>query len=243
LGLQNRIALRLMPNFQQICESVLEEANGRPVTFPSVNLGKDNDGNYYVTNPTQRNIIRWVNDLNLQIQVHMQYADFMHKRGVFLTTAAGTETYTKSRVREIDARSLYAIKSGTSGRTPIEVAAYEEWLQSERAGDTSSGSPRSLIRLPDDKWLVDPTPSGVWDVYADWWLVPAKFDDACDEPLWAEEYHDILKWKALGLFASEYGNEGAGAILARRIETFLPTMEAAFNKRYLRPVRGPQPLL
>jgi len=202
-----------MATFKEICESVLEEANGRPVTLASTNLNTDSDGTYYLTNPTHRNIVRWVNELYEQIQTHMLYADFMHKRGVFLTTVADTDVYTKSKVREIDAWSAYAIKSGTTGRTPVEVAAYEEWLQSERAGDTSSGSPRSLIRKPDDKWIVEPTPSAVWDIYADWWLVPAKFEDACEEPVWADEYHDLLKWKALALFAAEYQAEGAGPIL------------------------------
>ena len=127
-----------MATFKQICESVLEEANGRPVTLSSVNLGTDSDGEYYLQDPTQRNIVRWVNELNLQIQQQLVQANFMHKRGEFLTTVADKSEYIKKYVREIKANSAYAIKSGSTGRTPVEVMEYDDWLQDERSGPGSA---------------------------------------------------------------------------------------------------------
>lgn len=231
-----------MSTFKEICESILEEANGRPVTLASVNLGKDSNGVYYLTDPTQRNIVRWVNDLNLQIQQSMIQADFMHKRGAFITTASGTEVYTKKYVREIDRYSAYAVKSGETARTLIEVKEYDDWLQDERSNSSTNSRPQDLIRNPEDKWIVDPTPNGVYTIYADWWREPAKFDSADDEPLWDSTYHDILKWKGLGLFAAEYGEEGAGKILLSRINQMLPSLERSFLRRYVRSI-GPAPAL
>jgi hypothetical protein len=231
-----------MSTFKEICESILEEANGRPVTLTSVNLGKDSDGVYYLTDPTQRNIVRWVNDLNLQIQQSMIQANFMHKRGAFITTVNGTEVYTKKYVREIDRYSAYVIKSGETARTLIEVKEYDDWLQDERSSSSTNSRPLELIRNPEDKWIVDPTPDEVYTIYADWWREPAKFDSADDEPLWDSTYHDILKWKGLGLFAAEYSEEGAGKILLSRINQMLPSLERSFIRRYVRSI-GPAPAL
>lgn len=232
-----------MPTFKEICESTLEEANGRPVTLASVNLSTDSDGVYYLQDPTQRNIVRWVNELNLQIQQQLIHATFMHKRGEFITTVADKSEYIKKYVREIDADSAYAIKSGSTGRTPVEVIGYDDWLQDERSGGSSSGSPLYLIRKPNEHWLVDPTPSGIWTIYADWWIEPAKFDEADDEPLWDSTYHDILKWKALGLFAAEFAQEGAGPVLNERIKQMLLPLERAFLQRYLPSFKSAEPLL
>lgn len=231
-----------MATFKEICESVFDEANGRPVSLSYTRLDADSDGNYYVTDPTQRNVIRWVKELNLQIQQQMLEATFMHKRGAFITTVADKAEYSKKYVREIDRNSAYAIKSGSTGRTPVEVIDYSDWLQDERSGASSTGAPLNLIRKPNENWLVDPTPSAVWTIYADWWLEPADFDEPNDEPLWDSTYHDILKWKALGLFAAEFGQEGAGKILLDRINQMLPPLERAFKRRYVPKVRGPEPL-
>ena len=232
-----------MPTFKEICESVFDEANGRPITLSSIKLGKDTDGTYFLTDPTQRNVVRWVNELNLQIQQQMMHARFMHKRGAFLTTKADTAVYPKRYVREVDQHSLYAIKSGSTGRLPISLGNYDDWVADERRGSDNTGTPLTIYRQPDEKWLLDPTPNAIYTVYADWWREPAKFDEPDDEPLWDETYHDILKWKALDLWAAEYAGEGAGKILTARIKQMLPTLESAFRKRYMAPIRGAEPLI
>lgn len=233
-----------MATFIEICEAVLEEADGRVTSFPSVDLGTTSGGEYYITDPTQRNIVRWTNEVYLQIQQQMIQADFMHKRGLFITTTSGVSDYTKTSVREVNAHSVYATPSGSVGRTPVYVSSYDDWVQSERFGsETDNGSPLWLIRMPNEKWKLDPVPSGTWLVYADWWLEPAKFETADEEPVWDESYHDLLKWKVLGLFAAEFQNEGSGPILRDRIQQMLPPLESAFKRRYVPAIRPPSPLL
>ena len=232
-----------MATFKEICESVLAEANGRPTEFPSTNLGKDADGDYYVTDPTQRNIIQWVNDLNLRKQQMYVQASFMHKYGVFLQVREGVEEYRKKYVREIDQNSLYSIPAGTSGRMPINVCRWEDWQQQERTGATTSGVPLTLIRMPDEKWLLDVVPIGDYSIYGSWWVFPSLFDEPDDEPLWDCSLHDILKWEALQLFALEFLNEAQHDILSARINLMLPTLDREFRRRYLPDFEQPDQLM
>jgi hypothetical protein len=224
-----------MSTFKQICEAVLEEADGRPVDLPSVALGTDSDGVYLLEEPTQRNVVRWVNELYLQTQQLMIEGRFMHKRGVFITTTANVDTYQKPNVRDVHIQSFYTIKSGQTSRIPITVLDYEEWVQMERRYHLPASNPLWLLRKPDFSWIVWPTPSDVWTIYGEWWLNPSKFDEADDEPVWDEEYHDILKWQALRLYAAEFStaNDGAELPLLKRVQQMLPPLESAFRRRYM----------
>jgi len=235
-----------MATYQSICESVLEEANGRPVVFPSMSLGIDPATNdYYVQDPTQRNIIRWVDDLYLQTQQRMLNARFMHKRGLFITTAQGTEEYLKPGIREVARFSFYAVKDGQTARIPQQVLDYDFWVQQERVRHFPESNPLWLIRKPDFKWLVYPPPSAVWRIYGEWWLKPTRFCESDEEPRWDEEYHDVLKWKALQLFAAEFSmsNDAAENPLMKRIAMMLPPLEKAFHQRYLEPIKPARPLM
>jgi hypothetical protein len=232
-----------MPTFKEICESVWEEANGRPLTLTSTNLGKDSGGNYYLTDPTQRNIVRWVNDVNLQIQQECIQADFMSKRGLFLTTVSGTQEYTKSSVREIDIHSIYAVLDGTTARLPVFVRSYDSWVEEERAYSDSGGAPQWLVRTPEKKWLVDPTPSAIYDIYATWWMEPGRFTQSDDEPIWHENFHDVIKWRVLRLFAAEFSSEGAQKRLNERVQLIGIPLEHAFKRYYVPSIVGASALM
>jgi len=232
-----------MPTYKQICESVLEEANGRPVEFASTSLGKASDGTYSLTDPTQRNIVRWVDDLYVQVQQQMMEARFMQKRGLFIRTADSVEEYSKSGIREVNRHSFYTTRQGQTARIPITVLDYDFWLQQERVYHLPDSNPLWLIRKPNFQWLVYPPPSAVWNIYGEWWLKPEGFDAPDDEPLWDEEYHDVLKWKALQLFAAEFSAEGAQQRLMARIGQMLPPLEKAFKRRYIPAVGSACPLV
>jgi len=225
--------------YKQICESVLEEANGRPVMLASTNLGQSSDGTYAVTDPTQRNILRWVDDIYLQTQQRMIEARFMHKRGLFIKTGASVEEYVKRGIRDINIAAFYTTKEGQTARIPITVLDYDIWVQQERVYHLPDSNPLWLIRKPDFRWLVYPPPREIWSIYGEWWIQPERFSGADDEPLWDEDYHDILKWRALRMFAAEFSAEGAKTRLMERVAAMLPPLEQAFRLRYLPAVQKP----
>jgi hypothetical protein len=230
-----------MATFAEICERVFDEVDGRPVQFTTVNLGRDADGELYITDPTQRNVVRWVKDAFRRIQQETDHWKFLHKRGVFITSVANVTDYTKRNVREVDETSLYCIKSGSTGRSPMSLVPYSWWQGWERAGDSSSGQPSCLIEMPEEnKWKLWPTPTGVWTVYADYWLKPYEFEAADDEPLWDSEYDDLLTWMAIQLLSDEFSNEEKQAqVLLKRVDRNLPALLERFRDRYYPQFEGP----
>lgn len=233
-----------MSTFKQICESVLEEVNARGDELSSVDLGRDGNGDLYVTDPTERNVIRWVGDLYVQMQQIYLQADFMHKKGLFITTVPNQQEYSKAGVRVINEGSMYAIKSGSTAKFPIAVCPYQEWVESQQSGSTTplTGTPTTLYSTPEKKWLLDPVPTEVWQIRGEWWLAPTAFEDEDDEPVWDALYHDILKWRAVLLLATEYTEEGSANVLVERAKMMLPQLERAFKKRYVPPITGPEGL-
>lgn len=231
-----------MSTFAQICQSVLEESDGRVETFTSVNLGADGSGDLYITEPHKRNIVRWVKQALKSIQHESSYWDFMHKRGTFLTAVADKEEYVKRFVREIKENSVYAVQSGSTGRVPLIVWDYDYWVERERAGATATGGLRWLLRAPSEKWILYPVPTTSWTVYADWWLHNYEMDSTDDEPPWDEEYHDILMWEAIKMWAAEYEGEGSAPRLLARVDQKLPQLMSAFRRRYLPRLQGAPPL-
>jgi len=236
----------MLQNFKEICEAVLEESDGRAVQLASVSLKRDSNDDLYVTEPTHRNVIRWVQEEYERIQNASSHWEFHHKRGTFLTLRANKDEYIKRSVREISDHSLYAIKSGTTAKIPLTLLPYSWWLQQERSGTTATGSPLHLIDAPGDKWIIWPSVNASWTVYADWWTEPDELVDADDEPCWDARYYPLLKWGALELYAAEFSGEKAagseGKLLARSAR-MLPPLKAAFIDDYLPTTRGAAPLL
>lgn len=231
-----------MATYKEICESVLEEVNGRGDTFASLNLGRDGNGELYVSDPTQRNIIRWVNDLYVQMQQQFIQADFMHARDVLFSTVVGQQQYEVEGIRAVNTDSVFLTKAGSTAKIPVEVEEYRDWLIGDTAGSTidSRGTPMSLIRMPDESWLVDPVPTEVWNVNADFWYEPSGFVDGDEEPRWSSLYHDILKWRALLLFSTEFSEEKSVNVVLERVKIMLGPLDRAFKKRYIPPITGPE---
>lgn len=231
-----------MSTFKQICESVLEEVNGRGDELSSVDLGRDGNGDLYVTDPTERNVIRWVGDLYVQMQQIYLQADFMHTKGKFLTTIPGQRVYSKAGVRTVNNGSMYAVRSTGSAKFPIRVKTYQDWVVQEQSGSTTetTGTPVELFEMPEESWVIYPTPTEVWEIWGEWWRLPTEFFGEDDEPIWDSPFHDILKWRALLLLATEFVEEGATNVLVERVKLMLPQLERAFKKRYIPPITGPE---
>lgn len=230
-------------NFKEIAESVLEEVDGRGVQIASVALGRDTSGDLYLTNPTHRNVVKWVQEAYVDVQLYNGNWEFLHKRGKFLTVVANKDIYKKRNVREIKAESLYFIETGTTVRIPVyfRPGEYEWWINRERSvPSTDTTTPLKLIEAPDDDWIVWPTPTAGGAIYADWWMTPKELEDADDEPLWDSHYHRLLKWWVLELYATELEEEGSTKKIEKRVGKIYPPLWRAFQNDYLRSPVGPE---
>ena len=224
--------------FKEICESVLEETDGRAVAFASVALGRDSAGDLHLENPTHRNIVKWVAEVYTQVQVFSPFWEFLHKRGKFLTVVADKDSYSKTSVREVVKGSAYFIKTGSTTRQPVCVQDYEWWVQQERYTTNSSSTPQFLIKAPDNEWLLWPTPSSAGALYAEWFVEPFELLNADDEPCWNRRYNGILKWLVIRQYAKEFVKEGSSEKLMARAQQALPGLVEGLMRDYLPQHKG-----
>ena len=230
-------------NFKEICEAVLEEADGQAIQLASVALTRDSAGDLYLTNPTHRNVVKWVQEEYLRIQLLSGNWEFHHKRGAFLNIVANKDTYTKKYVRRLAYESLYYTPAASTTRIPIIVQDYTWWQGQERTLTAASNQPLNLVEGPMDEWIIWPEPTVAGTIYGEWWLKPQELEKADDTPCWDTHYHMLLKWAVLKMYAAEFIGEGSYDKLQARINNIWPSLWAAFGRDYLPNFESPEPLL
>jgi hypothetical protein len=220
-----------MATFGEICSAVLEESDGRVVEFSTTDLGKDSNNVLYVTDPTQRNVIGWVKQEYRKILNHTPYWSFLRRRGTLLKVKSGRTNYTLSigRVRDY---TLFYRKTGTTTRIPVYMRDYSWWAEQEQLLVVATGQPIYLVDAPSNEYIIWPTPNADGEIYGDWWYLAEDLSAASDEPIWAERYHDLLKWGAVRKFAAEFDEEGAKKILLDRVNQELPFLWDSFKREY-----------
>ena len=179
-------------------------------------------------------ILTWLQGAYMDRQLRSDYWRFLHQQGIFITTEAGTADYIIPTVKDIVSDSIYYIKSGRVARIPIFLKDYAVWATEQASGTIRAPSaPNWHIELPDLSWKVEPTPDGIYQIFADRWHRPTEFVDTTVEPLWESEYHEIVVLEAMKIAVALKPDSPESAIMAQQVRERLPRMERTFNRRYL----------
>jgi hypothetical protein len=188
-------------------------------------------------------IFRWFNDAYMRIQLESEQWKFLHKRGSLLVTEAGTPTYTMPAVRTLDATSLFATKAGEVARYPLTMQSYDWWLLRQQVSEDAQGPIHSIVIMPDNSWLVYPTPTEAWTIWGDMWLEPELFASDSDEPIWHENYHRLLLFEVLKVAATVWPEENSVNRINSELQANYIPLRRAFNRRYLESAQGAAPLM
>ena len=168
---------------------------------------------------------------------------FFHKRGLFFKTVAGKEDYTKANIDYINPDSIFMIEDGLTQRMPLYIKQYNDWVNEQTTGVVDSQTPLYLIHTPPFKWKIEPVPTKVWNIYADYWIIPAEFSSEGDEPIWAEEFHEIVLLEAMKSAGALKPETKEALLMNTQVATLLPGLNRAFANRYLDNTVGAGPLL
>ena len=206
-----------------------------------VRIAMGDDVEPYVI-PTQT-IFQWLSDAYLRIQIEYEQWKFFHKRGLILTTIPGTAEYSLHNIKEISKDSVYCNKPGEATRFPMYFLEYDTWVLEEQVNLQRAGDPRYLIKLPNDKYRVEPDPTEVWQLWGDVWHCPTSFENIYEEPIWDEKFHGLVVWEALKVAALEWTDNKKTQRMQANIAVNLPPMRRAFNYEYLNPKGSAGPLL
>jgi len=222
--------------FLQICERISEELNGVPLSFSSVDLGRDLSGDLIVADPVRRQVIRAAQLAYDWIMDYSRHWEFLNSRGEIFVTIAGTREYdlSASLIESVEWDSLYATKAGTTGRWPMYKMEYDVWQGQERSEIPSEGYPLYLVHAPLDTWIVWPTPSEVWSINGNYQQKKTRLEDEADEPAWDERYHELVVWAALLQLERAQEENKTPSAIQRAFRAMWP----GFLTEYLPPFRG-----
>lgn len=168
---------------------------------------------------------------------------FFHKRGLFFQTVVGKEDYIKAGVGYINPDSIYMVEAGLTQRLPLCIKEYKDWVVEQTAAVINPQTPLYLIHTPPFTWKVEPIPNKVWAIYADYWTIPAEFTSASDEPIWAEEFHEIVLLEAMKTASMLRPETKEALLMTAQVATLLPSLNRSFANRYLDTTIGAGPLL
>jgi len=168
---------------------------------------------------------------------------FFHKRGLFFQTIAGQEDYTKTKINYINPDSIFMIEDGLTQRMPLYIKEYRDWVAEQTTSVIDSQTPLYLIHTPPFKWKVEPIPDKVWAIYADYWIKPTEFTSESDEPIWAEEFHEIVLLEAMKSASALKPKTKEALLMDAQVANLLPDLSRSFANRYLDTTIGAGPLL
>lgn len=186
-------------NFLQIAERIAEELNGLPLSFSSVDLGKNDDGAFVVVDPVQRQAVRAAQLAYDWIMGFSRHWKFLNRRGVLWQIQAGVREYYKPQIESLEWDALYVTQVGTDARWPVYKMEYDAWQRQETVEIPSSGYPLYLVEAPQSRWIVWPTPTSVWDLHGAAQLRKTRLETAADEPPWDEVFHELVVWRGVML--------------------------------------------
>jgi len=171
-----------------------------------------------------------------------RYWKFFNKRGKILNILSGKGEYVLSPIQSIEWDSIYLTKDGTSARWPVSQQSYDKWQQRERSVYTSTGIPLYLIKgNQPNSWLVWPIPNENYYLNGNVQYKPTvDVLEAGAEPIWDEQYHEMLVWMAVVHLESRVKtmDEAVSKLNATNAAAQATAAYNAFKAYYLPEVEG-----
>ena len=177
--------------YLELCELVYEKVNRHPVTFSSVDLGKS-AGEWIVPDPEMREVIRATADAYTYILNLSTHWKFLRINGALFTLSSGVDTYDRSGYQSIDWNSLYSIKTGETGRTPIYRWDYQYWKFLQQSTETPSGRPLYIVDESIESVRFWPKPDATYTVYGEAVEQYPTLSSSSDAPVWDSARHTLV---------------------------------------------------
>lgn len=176
-------------NFLELCEQTYELHNRYPQVFESVDLGKSIDG-WYVPDPTQRQVIRAVQNAYNYIVGFSSHWSFLKQRGKLLDLVAGTELYAAGLYSNPVWDTLF-VKEGAYRRA-VQQQLYSNWAELQRSEQSPNGAVLFMAQTPQADWIVWPVPDVDCELWGEALLRTEGLVSVTDEPPWEEDLHWVV---------------------------------------------------
>lgn len=173
-------------NFLQLCQAVAREIG---VSEPTTTVSQTGDS---------KRIVEWVKRAWLDIQSDHHNWDFLWMRTEFDTVSGVTEYNPATTVKTWDQNSfsIFLKSDGEGSERSLPAMLYSEYKTVD-LGTSDDGYPNTVVVLPSNYLLFDPTPGAVYTVQCNYWKNPVELSANTDTPASHAQYHNIIVDKAL----------------------------------------------
>lgn len=218
-------------NYLELCEVVYEELDNRPVPFTALDLGRNSEGEYFVEDHTQRQVIRAVARVYQEICQASDFWKFHRTSGLFLSALPGIETYEVFDVDRVNWDSVYLLLNGV--KYPLRELRYDLLLDRKRHNVTQTGVPSELSRGHGDTWHLWPVPRDACEVWAEWWTPTEGFSGPSDTSAFSEKYDNLIIWQAIrDLSFDFYGETQKAGQIRKKADRIIRPLWDSFLKEY-----------
>jgi hypothetical protein len=192
-----------MSTFLQLCQDLRREAGiSGTDSMPAA-----------VTSQTgeMKRVVEWVKKAYRDIQNLHPNWHFLSTEFSFQTISS-TSTYTKNSVSltelgSWDPTTFRAYLTATGVTDEQELRYWPNWHKFRDAyligaSRSTSGRPTDFSIKPDKSIVLWPTPSAAYTVVGEYFKRAQELSANADEPLFPQEFHDILVWRAIVFYAA-----------------------------------------
>jgi hypothetical protein len=192
-----------MSTFLQLCQDLRREAGiSGTDTMPAAVTGQTGE---------MKRIVEWIKRAYRDIQNLHPNWNFLSTEFTFQTIAS-TSTYTKSSVGLTELgtwapETFRAYLTSTGVADEQELIYWENWHEFRDAyligpSRSNSGRPTAFAIKPDKSIVFWPTPSAAYTIVGEYFKRAQELAANADEPLFPQEFHDLLVWRAIVFYAS-----------------------------------------
>ena len=182
----------------ELCQSVCSQsgiANSNAIT--STTSGNTN---------IYADVIRWVDEAYNEIQTRHEKWNFLHSEFNFTLTNTNNEyTPTTENIRKFD-EDNFKIELSNGNIVWLSFVPYSYWRSSPMFDQTTSGTPQYVTILPNGNLRFYPTADDDYTIYGNGYTRPDTFSADDDVPVFPEQYHHLILYKALSKYASYYNS-------------------------------------
>jgi len=191
-----------MSSFLDLCKDVRREA-GLSGTGPAGVTGQVG---------MDEKIVNWVKNSWVDIQESQRYWRFMWKNDGLMSCVIGDRTYDPIGLgfdlRNLELDSVTCRLPAEQVKIPLTFVDYETFRSMYLNITPTNGRPNSYTWTPDNKILLNPIPSDLYQVEFEYYRNPQVLAANTDIPIMPTRYHQLIVYYALNHYAAH--DEAAG---------------------------------
>lgn len=222
-----------MSTFLELCQDLAEEAGISDGTTPTAVTGQTGE---------LKRVVGWIARAYREVQRKRPRWNFLRNDFSF-PTVVGTSNYASSVAStehqrwKLDTFRCYLTATGVVDEQDLVYIPWDEYRVTYLYGANRnvSGRPMRFTVKPDESIELWPKPDAIYTITGEhWWKAQVMSADD-DEPLFPDDFHEILMWRGLMYYAAyeeaaapfAEGQSEFGRIFAKLEADQLPPIETA----------------